>query len=202
MEGGRKRDIKTRESRSQGDYTVLIPLLKQLKRPKTQLSLSLSLSPLVSFSSYVSRSSPLLLPPFLPPLQTSPVSPPLSLSLSMYFIFNSFSFCIYIPSSRRPFPSSLSLCSCRLCQQRCLQTLIDDGCRRLPLCPAFLFLTKILSLSPPLPLPLSLPKLFQLFFLFKKKKKQQQKKKTADVKVNRPPAGSQGLFHLSTTNTC
>lgn len=36
----------------------------------------------------------------------------------------------------------LPLCSCRLCQQLCLQTLIDDGCRQLQLCPAFCFYQK------------------------------------------------------------
>lgn len=84
-------------------------------------------------------------------------------SLPVFFL-NSFSLSIYIPSSRC---CPLSLCSCRLCQQRCLQTLIDDGCRWLELCPAFCFYQNTLFLSFFLSFTLCTLKTFTTFFFIK-----------------------------------
>lgn len=60
-------------------------------------------------------------------------------SLSLYFIY--IQLILFFCTSLYP-GATLSLCSCRLCQQRCLQTLIDDGCLWLLLCPAFCLYSK------------------------------------------------------------
>lgn len=84
---------------------------------------------------------------YFPAVFTKKAKNLLSRSLSL-FLYLTRSFLAF--TSLHP-DATLSLCSCRLCQQQCLQTLIDDGCRRLPLCPAFCFYpnTPFLSLSSP-----------------------------------------------------